>query len=102
MTVQAIFWPSWPYTLVIPILRPIIPGMVKPILLFFKSICGFCAAKRTAKIGTEAELPRGEFKKCEEMGGFPLPKEHSGRYLLKFNGLHTQICSLSPAAVRGE
>jgi hypothetical protein len=36
---------------------------LKPILLFFKPICGFCVAKRTAKIGTEPELPSAEFKK---------------------------------------
>jgi hypothetical protein len=37
--------------------------MVKPILLFFVPICGFCIAKRTAKIGTEPELPSPEIKK---------------------------------------
>jgi hypothetical protein len=37
--------------------------MVKPILLFFVPFCGFCLAKRTAKIGTEPELPSAEIKK---------------------------------------
>jgi hypothetical protein len=43
--------------------------MVKPILLFFVPFCGFCIAKRTAKIGTDPELPSPEIKKrqaCQE------------------------------------
>jgi hypothetical protein len=45
--------------------------MVKPILLFFVPFCGFCIAKRTAKIGTGPELPRGKFKKRRVELGFP-------------------------------
>jgi hypothetical protein len=52
MTVTETLVPSALKTLVIPIFRPIIPGMIETFLLVFNSICGFPSAKRTAKIGT--------------------------------------------------
>src|SRR5262245_46967328 len=71
MTVQAMFWPSWPNTLVIPIFRPKIPGMVETYFACFIAPWAFSAAKRTAKIGTDPECTRPKIKKSEGFQGSP-------------------------------
>jgi hypothetical protein len=63
MTVTDTFWPAASKTLVIPTLRPIIPGMVETFLLVFNSVYGFPPAKRTAKIETTSKLASTDFKK---------------------------------------
>jgi hypothetical protein len=60
--------------------------MVEPILLFFVPICGFSAAKRTAKIGTEGELPSGQIKKRQACTPMP-SRAHRESYQMTDNQL---------------